>query len=130
MPAVVVELVRAQEFENLELGLVDAVEFLQQAIHRIDLARFEIITDGVTLCGAVARHQDQRRGVGGLRGKRQVQEDKGVGVPTEREGADVQHDPDSDNAGLDDDEAPRAECADDGVRGAFAEVGRPSNVVT
>ena len=49
----------------------------------------------------VLRQQDQRRGVGGLGGERQVEQDERVGVPAQSDGEDVQRDPDDDDDRLD-----------------------------
>ncbi len=69
----------------------------------------------------VLRQQDQRRGVGGLGGEGQVEQDERVGVPAQPDGEDVQRDPDDHDDRLDGQEAAGAEEPGDRPR----RTGRP-----
>ena len=65
--------------------------------------------DPVAVVLAVLGQQDQRRGVGGLGGEGQVEQDERVGVPAQLDGDDVEGDPDDDDDRLDGQEAAGAQ---------------------
>ena len=88
----------------------------------VDLA-VELGLGPVALVLAVLGQQDQRGGVGGLGGERQVQQDERVRVPAQPDGDDVEGDPDDDEHGLADQEAAGAEEAGDALGEAAERVG-------
>src|SRR5699024_9981760 len=72
---------------------------------------------------AVLREQDQRRGVGGLGGEREVEQDEGVGVEAKRDDGDVEDDPDDHHDRLDQQVGAGAEEPGDGLAVAADGVG-------
>ena len=78
---------------------------------RIDAARGAVLLGlhAVAVGLPVLGQQDQRRGVGGLGGERQVEQDERVGVPAQLDRDHVQRDPDDHDDRLDGEEAAGAE---------------------
>ena len=72
----------------------------------------------VALLLSVLGEQDERRGVCGLNGEHQIQENERIWVPSQRDRRDVDDDPHDDDGRLHDEEASRPEVASDGFREA------------
>ena len=63
----------------------------------------------------VLRHHDDRRSIGRLRGKQQVQQNKGVNIPVMYKSDHVERHPQEDNNGLDDGKSPGAHAVGDRI---------------
>ena len=104
----------AREFTGEELRVRLGAGSNRSVVFRLSSVAFLLTVLG---------EEDQRRGIGGLHGEHQVQQDERVWVPTQCDGGDVDDDPQDHDRGLHDEESCGAEVTGDGLREAAESLG-------